>query len=163
MKSSDARMSAQSEATVRIRPARAEDLERVVALLSDDFLGATRESANSDLAPYIEAFADIEADPRNMVYVAEQGGRILGCYQLTIIPNLTFGGGRRALIEGVRVAESSRGSGIGRRMIEHAVDIARAEQCRIVQLTSNKKREDTLRFYEKLGFEPSHIGFKLYL
>ena len=46
---------------------------------------------------------------------------------------------------------------------EHAVALARERQCRMVQLTSNKQRPDALKFYERIGFQPSHVGFKLYL
>ena len=148
---------------ISIRPCHNEDLEQVVALLADDDLGATRESADSDMAAYAEAFQEIDSDPRNTVFLAVGDGRILGCYQLTIIPNLTFEGGRRALIEGVRVAEGARGQGIGEKMMAHAISVARDENCRIVQLTSNKQRSDALRFYERLDFIPSHVGFKLYL
>lgn len=145
-----------------IRPCRADDLEAVVALLAADILGSGREAA-ADIGAYREAFAEIDADPRNTVYVAVEEDRIVGCYQLTIIPNLTFAGGRRALIEGVRIAAGCRGSGLGQQMIRHAIERARAAGCRMVQLTSNKQRADALRFYERLGFQASHVGFKLYL
>lgn len=153
----------ESSESISIRPCREEDLEHVVALLADDELGSGRESATTNAAAYADAFRDIDQDPRNTVFLAEGDGRVLGCYQLTIIANLTFEGGRRALIEGVRVAEFARGKGIGEKMMDHAIAIAREQSCRIVQLTSNKQRSDALRFYERLGFIPSHVGFKLYL
>lgn len=146
-----------------IRPCRAEDLRQVVQLLADDVLGAGREEAGSDISPYEQAFEEIDADPRNTVYVAEKSGDIVGCYQLTIIPNLSLRGGRRAQIEGVRVAASARGHGLGERLMRHAIDLAQGEGCVLVQLTSNSEREDALRFYERLGFKPTHTGFKLYL
>ena len=154
-------MSAGSDIT--IRPCRADDLEQVIGLLADDMLGAGREARDADVAPYRAAFSEIEADPRNTVYVAEAEGRIVGCYQITIIPNLSFQGGRRAQIEGVRVTGEMRGRGLGEQLMRHAIEIAREHGCRIVQLTSNRERSDALRFYERLGFGPSHVGFKLYL
>lgn len=148
---------------VTIRPCREDDLPTVVAMLADDVLGAGREAAGADPAAYEDAFAEIEAQPGNTVYVAEQDGEVVGCFQLTLIPNLSFEGGKRAQIEGVRVAAAARGQGLGEAMMAFAISKAREEGCRMVQLTSNRKREDALRFYERLGFEPTHIGFKLYL
>lgn len=152
-----------SDRKVIIRPARKADLPAIVAMLVDDVLGSGREASGGDLSPYEMAFADIAAQPGNTVYVAEQGGSVVGCFQLTLIPNLSLEGARRALIEAVRVAGSARGQGLGERMMRFAVDEARRCGSRIVQLTSNRQRADAIRFYERLGFEPTHIGFKLYL
>lgn len=149
---------------VTIRPCVGEaDLACVVELLSTDVLGSTREGTAEELDPYARAFAEIEADPNNTVYVVEDAGEVIGCYQLTLIPNLSFKGGKRAQVEGVRVADHARGRGIGEKMMAHAIETARAAGCRMVQLTSNRQRDDALRFYERLGFEPTHIGFKYYL
>lgn len=149
--------------SIIIRPCRPDDLDAVVAMLIDDTLGAGREAGVGGIAAYERAFAQIEAQAGNTVYVAEDAGTVIGCFQLTMIANLTFEGGLRAQIEGVRVASSARGRGIGERMMLHAVETAREAGCRIVQLTSNRSREDAIRFYERLGFEPTHVGFKLYL
>lgn len=146
-----------------IRPAAQADLQAIVAMLADDVLGSGREVSGGDIAPYQEAFAEIEAQPGNTVYVAEQGGAVVGCFQFMVIPNLSLEGARRALIEGVRVAAAARGQRLGERMMRFAVDEARRNGCRIVQLTTNRQRTDAIRFYERLGFEPTHVGFKLYL
>lgn len=149
---------------VTIRSATAEDLPSVIALLVDDVLGAGRETSSQQrLEPYEQAFAEINSDPRNDVFVAVAAEEIVGCLQLTLIPNLTFEGGLRAQVEGVRVKSSYRGHGLGSHILKHAIDVARANNCRMVQLTSNKSRDEAIRFYENLGFEPTHIGFKLYL
>jgi GNAT superfamily N-acetyltransferase len=63
----------------------------------------------------------------------------------------------------VRIAASRRGQGIGHVMIEWAIAECRKRGCGLVQLTMNKSREDTLRFYKSLGFEATHEGFKLTL
>ena len=148
---------------VIFRPARSSDLAEIVTLLADDKLGANRESAEGNSQAYEQAFAEIECDPNNMVHVAEDDGVIIGCVQVTFIANLSFEGGRRALIEAVRIADSHQGQGLGKRLMEHVIDLARQRGCKIVQLTSNKERPDAIRFYEQLGFQPTHVGFKLYL
>jgi GNAT superfamily N-acetyltransferase len=149
--------------SVTFRPARSGDLAVIIALLSDDKLGVNRESFEGNSQAYEQAFAEIDGDPNNMVYVAEDDGRVIGCLQVTFIANLTFKGGRRALVEAVRVADSHQGQGLGKRLMEYVIDLARERGCRLVQLTSNKDRDDAIRFYEQFGFQPSHVGFKLYL
>lgn len=145
--------------TVRFCAAVAADLPAVVALLADDALGSTRESA--DLAPYEAAFAEIDADPRHLVVVGETDGVVIACLQVTVLPCLTHGGRRRAQIEGVRVHRDHRRAGTGEALVRWAIDWASDQGCGVVQLTTDKARPDALRFYERLGFSPTHEGLKL--
>ena len=142
-----------------LREARREDVPEIVALLADDAIGAGREGPADDA--YYAAFELIAADPGNRLLVAEAAGRIVGTLQLTIIPGLSRHGMLRAQIEGVRVSADQRGQGLGRQMIERAIDLAREQGCGLVQLTSDKRRPDAVRFYESLGFTASHEGLKL--
>lgn len=82
--------------------------------------------------------------------------------QITYTPYLTYRGGWRATIEGVRISSSSRGEGVGTELIQWAIDRAKIRGCHLVQLTTDKKREDALRFYERLGFKATHEGLKLH-
>lgn len=145
-----------------LRDATAADLPVIVAMLADDKLGSTREDAE-DLAPYLAAFAEVEADPNQRLIIAERGGVAVGTFQLTFIPGVSQRGLKRAQIESVRVVASERGSGLGTEMMRWAVAEARQAGCGQVQLTSNAERSDAHRFYERLGFTPSHVGFKLKL
>ncbi|NJP33292.1 GNAT family N-acetyltransferase [Micromonospora thermarum] len=138
------------------------DLPAVIALLADDVLGRTRDHSEVD-ERYERAFADITADPRNQLIVAEAGGELLGCMQLTYIPGLGRHGTERQLIEAVRVRSDQRGRGLGRQMMTWAIDQARARGCGLVQLTTDKSRHDAHRFYLGLGFVASHEGMKLAL
>lgn len=144
---------------LNVRRATADDIAAIVAMLADDALGATRESPD-DLTPYAAAFREIDGDPRQYLAIAEQEGEIVGTLQLTFIPGLSHKGMTRALIEAVRVSSAARGGGIGSRLIEWAVEEARTRGCGMVQLTTNAARTDAHRFYAKLGFEPTHVGFK---
>lgn len=147
---------------MRIRTAMREDVPAIVALLADDPLGAQRESLE-DLEPYLRAFAVLDADPHQVLVVADRDGVVVGTAQLSLLHGLSRRGATRAQIEGVRVAASERGSGLGTTLIEWAVGEARARGCALVQLTSDKSRVDAHRFYERLGFEATHEGFKLAL
>jgi len=144
------------------RPAVAGDLPAIVALLADDPLGALRESPG-ELAPYRAAFARIAADPGQHLLVAERDGRVVGTLQLTLIPGLARRGATRALIEAVRVGADERGSGLGTALLTHAIEESRRLGAELVQLTSDASRTDAHRFYERLGFTGSHLGFKLSL
>lgn len=146
---------------VLMRAARPEDLADIVRMLADDPLGAERERyADPPPLGYVEAFAKIVADPRNLLAVAEVGGSVVGCLQVTFIPGLSFQGAELALIEGVRVDIPHRGGGLGSVMIEWALDEARARGCRQVELLTHVSREDAQRFYARLGFSASHVGMK---
>ena len=146
------------------REAREADLPAVVALLADDVLGRERESAALPLDPaYLAAFREMQAQVGNRLIVAEAEGRIVGCLQFVVLPGISLKGTRRAQVEGVRVAGDLRGGGLGRRLLEHAVALARAEGCGLLQLTADATRADTHGFYESLGFTASHRGFKLKL
>lgn len=145
---------------LEIRPAVTDDVPTIVAMLADDPLGAQRESPN-DLTPYLAALERISGDPNQHLVVAVREGRVVGTLQLTIIPGLSRKGATRSVIEGVRIHADERGSGLGTRLIQWAIDTSRRQDCQLVQLTSDATRTDAHRFYERLGFEASHVGFKL--
>ncbi|WP_433130918.1 N-acetyltransferase family protein [Micromonospora sp. CA-240977] len=147
---------------VTYREAVRADLPAVIALLADDVLGKARDFTEVDEA-YEKAFADITADPRNQLIVAEQGAELVGCLQITYIPGLGRHGSERSLIEAVRVRSDRRGQGLGRDLMSWAVDQARQRGCALVQLTTDKTRADAHRFYLGLGFVASHEGMKLAL
>ncbi|MFD3611317.1 GNAT family N-acetyltransferase [Streptomyces atroolivaceus] len=145
-----------------IRPAAPAHLPAIVAMLADDPLGAQRESPG-DLAPYHAAFRRLADDPNQHLVVAVREDRVVGSLQLTIVPGLSRRGATRSVIEGVRVHADERSSGLGTQLIQWAVDESRRQGCQLVQLTSDATRTDAHRFYERLGFTASHVGFKLSL
>lgn len=140
------------------REARAEDVPVLVAMLADDSLGRGREGA--PMAAYLAAFAEIAANPRESLIVGELDGRVVATCQLTILSGLSRGGARRALVEAVRVAGDLRGQGIGAKLMAEAERRARAAGAGIIQLTTDKSRVRAHAFYERLGYEPSHLGMK---
>ena len=151
-------------AELTFRRATASDLPAIVALLADDMLGAGRETATGELArPYRDAFAEIDADPNQYLCVVEDGPAIVGTLQLSFIPGLSRNGARRGQIEAVRIAGDRRGERIGEALFAWALATCRERGCSLVQLTTDKARPDAHRFYEKLGFAPTHIGYKLFL
>lgn len=144
--------------SVAFREATRADVARIVAMLADDVLGAGREQA--DLAVYHAAFETMRAEGNNLLIVGEAEGEIVATYQITFISGLSLSAARRAQIEAVRVAAKTRGHGLGAALLADAEARARAAGCTLIQLTSNATRTDALRFYERHGFTPSHVGFK---
>lgn len=144
------------------RLARQSDLAAIIRLLADDDLGSTREIVSDPVdARYLSAFAAIEADANQLLAVAcDAEGRVVGCLQLSFLPGLSRTGMWRGQIESVRVASDLRGSGLGSQFIEWAIAQCAERGCGLVQLTSDKTRTESIRFYEKLGFVASHEGLK---
>ena len=148
---------------INFRKATRDDVQNIVRLLADDPLGATREKYIEPLpSKYYAAFDEINSDKNNYLIVAELDKQIIGTLQLTLMTHLTYQGGKRGLIEGVRADKSVRGQGVGKAMLEWAIQKAKDEGCHVVQLTTDKKRPDALEFYKKRGFVASHEGMKLY-
>jgi GNAT superfamily N-acetyltransferase len=154
----------QERSMAEIRRARREDLGAIVALLADDPLGSSRETISDPPAPeYVSAMEAIESDPNQFLGVMVDGEEVIGTLQLTFIQGLSRRGLKRGLVEAVRIASSRRSEGLGAKLFEWAIEECRNEGCRIVQLTTDRTRTDAHRFYDRLGFEPSHIGYKLML
>ncbi len=150
--------------TLSFREATAADLPAIVAMLADDPLGAKREDLSEPLNQgYLDAFHAMVAEANQHLVVAEEGGAIVGTYQLSFIPGLSNRGAWRAQVEGVRVRADRRSSGVGAAMMQHAMALSRDKGCRVLQLTTDKSRKDAHRFYERLGFKGSHEGYKLTL
>ncbi len=145
-----------------IRKAHPADLPAILAMLAQDSLNAPAEPALPSPQHY-RAFEAIDAHPDHTIAVGTLDDEVVATLQLSFLPGLAFQGAWRAQIEGVRVRSDLRSHGLGARMIQWAMDQARARGCHLVQLTSNQARTEARRFYERLGFKASHIGMKLYL
>jgi GNAT superfamily N-acetyltransferase len=147
--------------TLLIREARAEDLEPIVRLHEEDSLGSHGDAWLPETKPaYEAAFAAISRSADNQLFVAIDGDAVVGTFQLTFIPNLTGRGALRVKVESVKVSAARRSQGIGARMMAHAETVARARGAKLLELTSNGKRTDAHRFYERIGYDQSHKGFK---
>jgi ribosomal protein S18 acetylase RimI-like enzyme len=153
-------MSAASQIT--LRPARRNDVAAIIGMLADDHLGRARERLEEPLPKlYYDAFARLSSDPNIQLMVAEEGGNVVGCLQLCILPGLSSQGASRGVIEDVRVASDRRSRGIGEQLVQWAVGEAKARGCRLVELLTHHTRVDAQRFYERLGFAKSHVGMTI--
>jgi ribosomal protein S18 acetylase RimI-like enzyme len=144
------------------RLATKDDLFDIILMLSDDTLGASREKVEVTVSDnYLRAFEKIQVDPNHELTIAEMNGEKVATFHLTFIQYLTYQGGLRAQIEAVRTNSKYRGQGIGKRVFDYAIKRAKEKGCHLIQLTSDKKRQEAIRFYESLGFSATHEGMKL--
>lgn len=106
--------------------------------------------SQSSPPPTRDALATIIADPNTHLFVAEDGDAIVGSLTLIIFRSPT---GVRARIEDVVVAESARGTGLGRRLTDAAIERARSTGAKAIGLTSRPSREAANGLYQSMGFE----------
>lgn len=148
---------------LHFRAATQADVPLIVEMLAADKLGALREQFEDPLPQaYWDAFKVIDEDPNHELMVVEMEGEVIGTLQLSFLPYLTYKGGWRAQIEAVRIRADKRGLGLGKEFFTWAIERAKGRGAHVLQLTSDKKRPDAIRFYESLGFKASHEGFKLH-
>jgi GNAT superfamily N-acetyltransferase len=98
-------------------------------------------------------WAQILADPNLRYYVAVEKEKIVATCTLTLIPNLTRGLRPYGLIENVVTTPDYRRRGFATEVLRFALDEAWSTGCYKVMLETGSKKEETLRFYEKAGFQ----------
>ena len=132
-----------------IRPATPEDLAGVLALYRQLNPG----DPVLDVAGAAPAWAAVLGSGLTTPFVVEIAGRLVSSCTLAIVPNLSRGARPYGVIENVVTDEGHRRSGLGRAVLEAALDKAWAANCYKVLLATGSRRESTLRFYEGAGFQ----------
>ena len=147
------------------RRATKNDVAAIVEMIADDELGKKRENFQIPLPDeYLRAFKKIDSDEnQELIVVESENDEIIGTLQLSFIQYLTYRGGIRAQIEAVRIKKDHRGYSLGQKMFEWAIERAQEREAHLLQLTTDKKRPQAIKFYEDLGFTPSHEGMKMHL
>ena len=150
---------------MKIRKAKKDDVPEIVRMLANDKLGKLREDYKEPIPEkYYQAFENIDIDiNQELIVIENEENAIIGTLQLTFVQYLTYQGGMRAQIEAVRISEEYRGKGIGEKLLNWAINRSKEKGVHLVQLTTDKKRQEALSFYEKLGFNASHEGMKLHI
>jgi len=147
-----------------LRKAQKKDIYFILEMIAEDPLGKFREDFRDPIPiAYLEAFQKIEADKnQELIVLVNDKKDLIGCFQLSFIQYLTYKGGIRAQIEGVRIKKDHRGRGLGKIMFEWAINRSKERGAHLLQLTTDKKRPKAIKFYEDLGFQSSHEGMKLH-
>ncbi len=139
-----------------IRPARKEDIPGLLALYKGLEDG---QDWNTELSTAEDKFERLGSYPHFSVYVAEWAGEMVGTFELLIMDNLAHQGACSAIVEDVVVKKGWQGKGIGKAMMEFAMQASREQHCYKMVLSSSIKRTDAHRFYEQLGFRQHGISF----
>lgn len=149
---------------MKFRKATESDIALIVEMIADDELGKRRENFQHPLPnEYWIAFEKIDSDEnQELIVVENEEMEIIGTLQLSFIQYLTYRGGIRAQIEAVRIRKDKRGLGVGKTMFEWAINRAKERNAHLLQLTSDKKRQNAIKFYEELGFKSTHEGMKMH-
>jgi len=149
---------------ITFRKATKDDVPFIVNMIANDKLGSLREDYQKPLPEkYYQAFTNIDKDPnQELIVIKDESDEIVGTLQLSFIQYLTYQGGIRAQIEAVRIREDLRGKGLGEKLFNWAINRAKERGAHLLQLTTDKKRPEAIKFYEKLGFIHSHEGMKLH-
>ena len=150
---------------MKFRKTTKNDLQAIIHMIADDEFGRKRENYKVPLpSKYIKAFENIISDSNQELIVVENvDAEIIGTFQLIFIQYLTYQGGIRAQLEGVRIRKDQRGLGIGNHMIHWAIKRAKERNAHVLQLTTDKQRPKAIKFYEDCGFVASHQGMKIHL
>lgn len=149
---------------MNFRKAKREDIPYIVKMIANDAIAKKREDYRDPLPEaYYAGFERIAADHnQELIVVEDDDHEIIGTMQLSFIPQITYRGGIRAQLEGVRIRHDRRGRGIGKKMIGWAIERSKERSAHLLQLTTDKKRPDSVAFYKKLGFTLSHEGLKMH-
>jgi len=149
---------------MQVRRATRGDVPEIVSIYGLDPVTGPREVVSDPLPScYFKAFDDIVSDPRQVLLVAEDSGMVVGTLQVTVSQHLLSRGLRRAVVEALFIHPEHQRQGAGAALMKHAMEIARAEGCQSIELTSNKIRTGAHAFYARMGFRATHDGFKLLL
>jgi len=147
-----------------IRLATETDIPRILELYQE--LNTTPYQTRHDRIPSMEdcrrVFSEISEIPGHELVVAEESGNVIGTLVLLIVPNLSHGALPWALVENMVVTRSYRHRGVGKSLMEYALQRARNAGCYKTTLSSNKKRRGAHRFYLSVGFESLAVGFRRY-
>lgn len=144
--------------TVIWRDAARADLGAIIALIREDARTAADEGADMDRLD--AAFSSIEARDDAFLVVGVEGETVIATYQLFIIEAVSISAPRRGHVEDVRVVGARRGRGVGTALMADAEARARAAGATLMQLMSSQTRTTSHEFYSRLGYMPSHLGFK---
>ncbi len=140
---------------LEIREAQADDVAGILEVYRDAGIGAGTEFTEE------EAVAHLKRMGSASVFVALANGRIVGTYELLVVENLAKRGRRSGVVEDVAVLPAYQGHGVGKAMMQDAMERCREAGCYKVMLSSNEKREAAHAFYDSLGFERHGFSFRI--
>jgi GNAT superfamily N-acetyltransferase len=145
--------------SLEFRTATTGDVDELVGLL----IGGTLMPGGEDLSDnegYRLALEELSRTGNGEVVVAILGNEVVAMAQLLYLRHFQHRGGLCAEVESVHVRSDLRSHGIGGQLMNEVLRRAKERGAYRVQLTSNATRTKAHQFYERLGFQPTHLGYK---
>jgi GNAT superfamily N-acetyltransferase len=147
---SDQTASNSSQTMNQIQPATADDIPQLCKLLA--ILFAQEDDFQSDTAKQSAALGQIIEHPEiGRILVLRAGHGIIGMVNLLFTIS-TACGGKAALLEDMIVHPDHRSDGLGSKLLQAAVDLAKREGCRRITLLTDRANDAAIRFYQRHGF-----------
>ena len=138
---------------MQITPASAADIPALCELLA--VLFAQEADFKPDHAAQRRGLARLIGNPAlGLILVARQDGQIVGMVNLLYTLSTALGE-RVALLEDMVVSPAARGTGIGSRLMQQAIQTARLNECKRITLLTDRANESAQRFYQRHGFGSS--------
>ncbi|MBC7890619.1 MAG: GNAT family N-acetyltransferase [Sphingobacteriaceae bacterium] len=138
-----------------VRPATEADLPAVLYLYET----ALEDPKTVSLEAATVLFRKMQTYPDYMLYLAETPAGVVGTFALLIMDNLGHFGTPSGVVEDVAVRPDQQVQGIGKRMMDFALERCREKGCYKLTLSSNLRRTEAHRFYESLGFMKHGFSF----
>ncbi len=145
---------------IEIQEAKEQDLPAIIDLYKQL---DTSNSEQLSIEEAIQMFRKINTYPDYKLYVAVKDGQIVGTFTLLIMDSLAHRGKSSGIVEDVVVDEQWRGKGIGKLMMQFAMNYCKRDGCAKLALSSNMKRLAAHQFYESLGFQKHGYSFRVAL
>ena len=137
-----------------IRSSQITDKDEIYALI------CALENTVLDRQGFDESFDEQSSDDKYVCFVYEEDGTIEGAINLRIEKQLHHAGKVCEIMELV-VSETKRSKGIGKQLLQKAIETAGDEGCKRIELSSSNWRTDSHRFYMDNGFDATHINLTM--
>ena len=146
-----------------IRKATIEDKEQIVSLVTefDDYF-AKSHLFSAEILPFTvyknknslfeSVVTEWLSDPKYFVFVAEDGGKVLGHIVGEIVEKKDRVLDKEGCIDEWFVAESARHKGVGRQLYNLLIEVFREQNCNHIGLKVYSANVDTIDMYHKMGF-----------
>lgn len=141
---------------VSLRPVREDELPLLAEILAE-LDGDTPEPVERIRATWNA----MKAHPDYDCYFAEVDGEVIGTLSLIIFPVFSHRLASDAIVEAVVIRPAHRGKGLGRAMMQAAMQLAGSKGAYKLALSSNLRRLDAHRFYDGMGFTRHGVSFAI--
>ena len=132
-----------------IRPATPDDLAALLVL----YRHLHPNDPQPDPAAAAHAWSTLLSSGLVVPIVASLAGTLVASCTLAVIPNLTRGARSFGVIENVVTHPRHRRTGLGRAVLQAAIQHAWRANCYKVTLATGSRQEATLAFYQAAGFQ----------